>query len=136
MRDVDVMGALARYFRVSGEGERIEILVDETLPVTCFCRGDWLLFLGTISEIQPSDIEKVKRMLQWNLVRITEKSDPLAYNPQEKTLYLFRKKLLSQIFNDNIFREAESFIENLTFWREAFLYTGTISLGPMYVNRF
>ena len=130
------MGALARYFRVSEEGERIEILVDETLPVTCFCRGDWLYFIGTISEIQPSDIEKVKRMLQWNLVRITEKSDPLAYNPETKTLYLFRKKLLSQIFNDNLFRVAESFIENLTFWREAFLYTGTVSLGSMYVNRF
>ena len=138
MRGMEAIEALARYFRVNvGDGEdRIEVLVDEMLPVTCFCRGDWLYFMGTISEVQPSDLEKIKRMLQWTLVRITEKSDPLAYNPQEKTLYLFRKKLLSQIFNDNIFREAESFVENLTFWREAFLYTGIASSGLMYVSRF
>ena len=138
MTGMEAIDALAHYFRVNvSDGEdRIKIFVDETLPIICFYRGDWLYFMGTISGIQPSDLEKIKRVLQWNLARITERCDPLAYNPQEKILYLFRKKLLSRVFRDNIFREAESFVENLTFWREAFLYTGNVSSGLMYINRF
>ena len=137
MKGMDVVEMLARYFRVGlQDGDScVEVFVDETLLVRCFYRGDWMYFTGDIATVQPTDFVKIKRMLQWNLARITEKNDTLTYNPQTTMLYLLRKKPLAQLFADNVFREAESFVENLTFWSEAFLYTG-MSSGVAYVNRF
>ena len=137
MKGMDVVEMLARYFRVGLQDSDncIEVLVDETLLVRCFYRGDWMYFTGDIAVVQPSDFEKIKRMLQWNLARIAEKNDTLTYDSQTTMLYLLRKKPLARMFADNIFHEAETFVENLTFWREAFLYTG-MSSGVMYVNKF
>lgn len=135
MEDGEAMAALAQYFRVrdTADTDTLEIVMDDTLKIRCFCRSEWLYFWGEVAYLQPTDFETVQHLLRWNLARVPQTDDLLAYAPSTATIYLFRRKPLSKLFWDNIFQEAESFTANLAFWVDAFAYPTAVPTERLYV---
>lgn len=129
------MAALAQYFRVrdTADTNTLEVVMDDTLKIRCFCRSEWLYFWGEVAHLQPTDFETVQHLLRWNLARVPQTDDLLAYDPSTATIYLFRRKPLSKLFWDNIFQEAESFTGNLAFWVDAFAYPTAVPTERLYV---
>jgi hypothetical protein len=127
MRWVEVIELLMRYFRVGDYNPAdliCEIMVDERFEIKIVCLDEqFLLFLGYFAgEVTEGDLPKLKNMLQWNFARIADMDDTLSIESESNRLCLFRKRSLSELFADNIFSEAESFVTNLAFWADAFDY--------------
>ncbi|UPA28367.1 MAG: hypothetical protein LW808_003645 [Verrucomicrobiota bacterium] len=135
MEDGEAMAALAQYFCV-GDAETadaLEVVIDEALKVRCFCRSNWLYFWGEIAPIQATNFESVQHLLRWNLARVPQTDDVLAYDPPMATVYLLHRRPLSKLFLDNIFQEAETFTANLAFWVDAFAYPTAVPTERLYV---
>jgi hypothetical protein len=130
----EAIKSLARYFRIEDhepDDAVCEVVIDERLELKIIhLDGRFLVFWGYFSEaVAENDLSKLKNMLRWNLARIAETDDTLAIESETNRLFLFRKKLLSELFVDNIFMEAESFVTNLAFWRDAYDYSREVPRG-------
>jgi hypothetical protein len=125
---VEAIELLTQYFRVGDYNPDdliCEIMVDERFEIKIVCLDEqFLIFLGYFGgEVTESDLPRLKNMLQWNFARIADADDTLSIESESNRLCLFRKRLLSKLFTDNIFSEAESFVTNLAFWADAFNYS-------------
>ncbi|MDR1907122.1 MAG: hypothetical protein LBQ03_02840 [Puniceicoccales bacterium] len=134
MKWVEAIGLLTQYFRVEEHNPDdliCEVVVDERLEVKIVCLDEqFLVFFGYFTEkITENDLPKLKNILQWNFARIAETNDTLSIESESNRLCLFRKRPLTELFADNIFSEAESFITNLAFWADAFDYSREIPRG-------
>jgi hypothetical protein len=134
MEWVEAIEYLMGYFRVENQGpcDSIwEVVVDERLELKIIhLEGRFLAFFGYFTgEIRENDGAKLKHILRWNFARIADSDDAIAIESETNRLYLFRKKLLSELFTDNIFAEAESFVTNLAFWADAYDYSQAAPRG-------
>jgi hypothetical protein len=128
MEWVKAIEMLACYFRIEDHDPShsvCEVVIDGHLELKMVhLDGRFLAFFGYFTgEITENDLVKLENILRWNFGRIADTDDTMAIESETNRLCLFRKKPLGEIFADNLFAEAESFVTNLAFWADAYDYS-------------
>jgi hypothetical protein len=134
MEWVKAIEILARYFRIEDHDPNCsacEVVIDGRLELRMVhLDSRFLAFFGYFAgEITENDLEKLKNILRWNFGRIADTDDTMAIESETNRLCLFRKKPLAELFADNLFAEAESFVTNLAFWADAYDYSQVAPRG-------